>query len=622
MINGVSFGGMTGSAGVVTSKGAGFNLNHAPNTKQSIFGQYFYGNAIVDRRQESEIRQYNGDSILTNKTILTGDIITNSHNIGIGGKFKPDTLTTIQVNASYTIGLQNEYRFSDINAMSNVDGPLSMGNINQNNKSNTYYYRHGFTYTRLSPTKKGRRFNLVHTLDINNRFNNYYTNSSLHYIQPTAYDSLLDQLRREDVPRTDLMTSFNYSDPLSRKWTLRLGGRYEYGKLTNAIATFNPNSADNKYDVINPQLSSNFFRENHRFFVTAGFELKAGKDFTITPSVRGLVQDVNNVLASLPNPVRQKQSNILPAFTLVYKQFNFNYSEDITLPAYSYLLPVADNTNPYLISKGNPDLLPAERHNFSVSYSLNDTKRSLNIWLYANGGFVKNDVVQNMFINQTGIQTNMPVNADGSSNFGINYNINKQYKNNQRFIVSWSLGAWYGINSSKLLYNGEESRQSTFNLSQWSSLNFNFNDKFEWNNSYSIGYNFTRYTSPSFKPLKIVSHYTTTEMVLRYPKHVIWESSLNYNYNGNIPAGLPKDVVRWNAAVNFTMLRDEKGVLKISVFDILNQNAGVSMYPSRNMVNIFRSNVLGQYIMATFTYNIRAIGGAKKKVGGERLFLF
>jgi hypothetical protein len=58
------------------------------------------------------------------------------------------------------------------------------------------------------------------------------------------------------------------------------------------------------------------------------------------------------------------------------------------------------------------------------------------------------------------------------------------------------------------------------------------------------------------------------------------------------------------------------------VFDILNRNAGVSMYPSRNMVNIFRSNVLGQYIMATFTYNIRAIGGAKKKVGGERLFLF
>lgn len=622
MINGVSFGGMTGSAGVVTSKGAGFNLNHAPNTKQSIFGQYFYGNAIVNRRQESEIRQYNGDSILTNKTILTGDVITNSHNIGIGGKFKPDTLTTIQVNASYTIGLQNEYRFSDINALSNVDGPLSMGNINQDNKSNTYYYRHGFTYTRLSPTKKGRRFNLVHSLDINNRFNNYYTNSSLHYIQPTAYDSLLDQLRREDVPRTDLMTSFNYSDPLSKKWTLRLGGRYEYGKLTNAIATFNPNSANNKYDVINPQLSSNFFRENHRFFVTAGFELKAGKDFTITPSVRGLVQDVNNVLASLPNPIRQRQNNILPAFTLVYKQFNFNYSEDVTLPAYSYLLPVADNTNPYLISKGNPDLLPAERHNFSVSYSLNDTKRSLNIWLYANGGFVKNDVVQNMFINQTGIQTNMPVNADGSSNFGINYNINKQYKNNQRFIVSWNLGAWYGINSNRLLYNGEASKQSTFNLNQWSSLNFNFNDKFEWNNSYSIGYNFTKYTSPSFKPLKVVSHYTNTEMILRYPKHVIWESSVNYTYNGNIPTGLPKGVVRWNAAVNFTMLKDEKGVLKISMFDILNQNAGVSMYPSRNTVNIFRSNVLGQYIMATFTYNIRAIGGAKKKVGGEKLFLF
>ncbi|NCI45639.1 outer membrane beta-barrel protein [Sediminibacterium soli] len=622
MINGISFGGMTGSGGVVTSKGGGFNLNHAPNARQSIFGQYFFGNAVADRRQESEIRQYNADTVVTNRTQLTGDVITNAHNIGIGGKFKPDTLTTIQVSMNYTIGLQDEYRFSDIRADNNLRGPLSTGMINQTNKSNTYYYRHGFMYTRLSPTKKGRRFNLVHNLDINNRFNNYYTNSSLHYIRPTAYDSLLDQLRREDVPRTDLSAAFNYSDPLGKKWTLRVGGRYEYGKLVNAIATFNPNSTDKKYDVINRQLSSNFFRENHRFFAAAGFEYKAAKDLTITPSVRGLVQEVNNALASLPQAIRQSQRNLLPALTVVYKQLNLNYSEDISLPAYAYLLPVADNTNPYNISRGNPDLLPSERHNFSVNYYFNDTKRNLNIGLYANGGFVKNDVVQSIHINQTGIQTNMPVNADGSSNFGINYNINKQYKSNPKFIVSWNAGAWYGFNKSKLLYNGETGWQSTFNLNQWSSLNFNLNDKFEWNNSYSIGYNFTEYTSQAFKTLKVVSHYANTEMISRHIKHVILESSLNYNYNGNIPAGLPKGIVRWNAAVNITMLKDEKGVLKLSVFDILNQNAGVSMYANRNTVNIFRTNVLSQYFMATFTYNIRAIGGAKKKVGGERLFNF
>jgi hypothetical protein len=39
-------------------------------------------------------------------------------------------------------------------------------------------------------------------------------------------------------------------------------------------------------------------------------------------------------------------------------------------------------------------------------------------------------------------------------------------------------------------------------------------------------------------------------------------------------------------------------------------------------VTTSETNVLGQYFMATFTYNIRSIGGAKKKVGGDRLFMF
>jgi len=89
-----------------------------------------------------------------------------------------------------------------------------------------------------------------------------------------------------------------------------------------------------------------------------------------------------------------------------------------------------------------------------------------------------------------------------------------------------------------------------------------------------------------------------------------------------VPAGAPKEIVRWNAAVNFTMLKDEVGVLRLSVFDILNQNQNLNAYANRNMITTSQTNTLAQYFMATFTYNVRA-AGVKKKVGGrERLFLF
>jgi hypothetical protein len=621
-INGINFGGSQNFGGIATSKGLGVNINHAPNAKQSLFAQYFYGNIMIDRLNRNSSEQHNLDTIVTNNSVLTGDVFTNAHNIGIGGKIKPDSVTTIQFSANYMIGKQDEYRFTDVSAKHNILGDMSYGDIDQNNKANTYYYRQNFTYTHLSPTKKGRRLSLINDVSINNRFNDYYTNSWVHYVRPTAYDSLLNQLRDENVPRTDIITTLNYSEPMSKISTMRLGARYEYGKLTNDVTTFNPDSLGIKYDRINPSLSNTFFRESHRAQAMAGFEFKLSKDMTITPGARILVQRVNNALSSVASSIEQKETNLLPQLTFVYKQFTFNYSEDIVLPNYNFLLPVTDNTNPYLISRGNPTLRSAQRHNLSAYYYMSNPKKNLNINLNANGGFAYDEVIQNIVVDQKGIQTNTPLNADGTSNFGINYNINKQYKTNPKFIVSWNLGAWYGYNRSKLLYNFESSFQSTYNINQWAGFSFNFNDKVEWNNSYSIGYNFTHYTSDAFKKLEVTTQYGNSELVVRYPKHVIWETNANIVYNSSIGNGLPKTIVRWNAALNFTMLKDEKGVLKIGIFDILNRNAGINMYASRNMVSTNETNVLGRYLMATFTHNIRAIGGAKKKVGGEKLFLF
>ena len=624
-INGVSFGGIQNYGGISTSKGLGFNLNHAPNAKQSLFAQYFYGNILIDRLNQTDTRQYYGDTIISNNTTVTGGVVTHAHNIGIGGKFKPDSVTTLQVSANYTIGLQDEDRFSDVSSLNNILGALSKGNIVQDNLANSYYYRHALTYTRLSKTKKGRRFTIFHNLDVNNRFNDYTTDSKTNYLYPTPYDSLLHQLREEGVPRTDAVAAFNYSEPINKTFTMRVGGRYEYSKLNNAITTYNPNPINNKYDVVNGAQSSNFFRESNRFYVTAGLEYRK-KDFTITPSLRVLLQGVNNIVAkSTTGQVKQKSDDLLPGLGITYKQFNFNYNKDISLPNYTYLMPVADNTNPYFINKGNANLLASERHNFSVNYYFNNTKKNMNIGLNANGGFVENDIIQSIVVDGKGVQTNTPVNTNGSSNYGINYNVNRQYKNNPKFIYAWNFGAWYGFNRSKLLFNGETSWQQTYNLQQWGGINLNFNDKLEWNTSGSVGFNFTDYTSKNFKRLEVKTQSIFSELIVRMPKHVIWETSFNYNANGSSVAGVPTSFTRWNAAINFTMLKDEKGVLRIAMFDILNQGNSVNTFANRNMITISRTNVLSRYFMATFTYNIRAIGGAggaKKKVGGERLFLF
>lgn len=621
-INGVNFGGMQNYGGVSTSKGAGFNLNHAPSTKKSFFAQYFYGNVVVDRRTQTTTEQFNDDTVITNGTLLRGGVVTQAHNIGVGARLKPDSVTNLLINASYTIGHTDENRLSDVSSINNLIGQLSSGNIGQKNIGNTYYYRQSINFTHLSKTKKGRRYTLSHNLDINNRFNDNTTASEMVFYYPSHYDSLSSQLRSERIPRTDANFMFNYSDPLSKRLTFRTSGRYEFGKLNNDISTFNKSAPLNPgFDVPNDSLTSNFERISNRVMASAGVEFK-WKDLAITPSLRGLLQYVDNDLESMPSSVKQEQANLLPVLSIVYKQLNFNYSRDIQLPFYTALLPVADNSNPYYIQKGNIDLLPMKRDNFSVNYYFNNAKRYFNAAVYANGAVTQNDIVQSITVDEKGIQTSMPVNADGSRNFYVNFNVYKQYKNNQKFIFSWNAGGNYNFNRSRLFYNSVSSWQSTFNFNNWVGVNLNWNDRIELNTSYSFGRNFTRYTTTELQPLKINYQWWDNELVIRWPKHVIWETQCSYSYNSNVPANTPKEIVRWNAAVNFTMLKNEAGVLKLSVFDILDQNRNLWSSANRNMIATTQTNALPQYFMGTFTYNVRP-AGVKKKVGGrERLFLF
>ena len=134
--------------------------------------------------------------------------------------------------------------------------------------------------------------------------------------------------------------------------------------------------------------------------------------------------------------------------------------------------------------------------------------------------------------------------------------------------------------------------------------------------------NFTKYTSANFKKLNVSNYNLNNELVLRWPKHFIWETQVGYSYNGSIPAGMPKEIVRWNAALNLTMLKNEAGVLKFAINDILDRNNNIWVSANRNTITTSEGNILGRYFLATFTYNVRP-AGVKKKVGGrERLFMF
>jgi hypothetical protein len=68
----------------------------------------------------------------------------------------------------------------------------------------------------------------------------------------------------------------------------------------------------------------------------------------------------------------------------------------------------------------------------------------------------------------------------------------------------------------------------------------------------------------------------------------------------------------WNLSVGKKFLKDRKGELKLTAFDVLKQNVSFSRSVSDDGNSIYtqRSQVLTQYFLLTFTYSLRNFGKA------------
>ena len=149
----------------------------------------------------------------------------------------------------------------------------------------------------------------------------------------------------------------------------------------------------------------------------------------------------------------------------------------------------------------------------------------------------------------------------------------------------------------------------------------NSKDKFEWSSNYTITYNFYRYKVSAFKNIDQVFHTFENEWILRFPKHFIWEANMQYYIDPIAAPGYSPRPQIWNVGVNYTMMNNERGVLKFEVSDLLNSYRHVLIDVLRNSITTRTNNVLGRYFLLSFTYNIQTIGD-KKKVGGWRMSLF
>jgi hypothetical protein len=91
---------------------------------------------------------------------------------------------------------------------------------------------------------------------------------------------------------------------------------------------------------------------------------------------------------------------------------------------------------------------------------------------------------------------------------------------------------------------------------------------------------------------------------------IIWEGiiyrlDLNHQINSGLSAGFDNNFSLINMSLGKKIFKNQRGEVSIMVYDLLGQNANVRRNITETFIEDIQTNVLQQYFMVSFTYNLR-----------------
>ncbi len=611
-LNDISFGGL--GQGLQRTSGGGINANTLLGKKTTLSLQYFYGqnNGVV--QQKTLRQQFFSDTTLYSDRVNDAETNDYSHRISAYLKTKLDSTSTLEYRPSFNFVKKDANSTDSSMTTSNFD-PLINKSINeQRQRSKGFSMQQELSYSKQFK-KKGRSFYATLNFNLNNNKADQYNDVENQFYK-TNSSTLLQQLRNQDQHSWNGRLYVNYNEPLTKSLSLRLTQTLELFHDKDNIASFEYDHATGEYIIPDEAFTNGLERDGLRNSTFAGLSYKY-KKWTITPGATWRYLRIDNEFKKDPS-LKQSFSFIMPAISVRWDKWNFNYNVFVNEPQITDLQPTVNNTNPLFISMGNPALKPTKSHSLSVNAYSYDAKNSINYNLYLNGNISEDAVIRQRTINDDGVQVSSPVNTDGVWRGQMSASMRKQYKYGSKWKISAGPSIYATYNQSLVLLNQNRSTTRNFMFNPGVNASINWDDKIELNPRYGPAWSKASYEDNIYPGLELWRHTAATDLIVRMPKKIVWETSLDYNYNPQVAAGLQKNIYRWNAAVNFLFLKQDKGQLKLSVFDILNQNNTVYRNIAENFITDTEILSLRRYFLLTFTYNIRNFAG---KVGGRDRFL-
>ena len=628
--------------GINKTNAIGINFSDVWGKKLRVSGSYFFNNSENNTGQESSTEYLPAfrSSLLKKDEQTISNSNNNNHRINMRVEYQIDSMNQLIISPNLSFQNNRSNRLSTTSNFRRSDGKLDNEIFNRtnslrngNNLNNNILYSHSFR-------KRGRTFSINLNTSYNKRDGETYTDYS-------RYDStgILDTAdnRFSDQFNSTFQTSvrISYTEPLSTKSQLQFTYNPSLSKSNANQQTYSYDSLAKGYSIFNDRLSNVF--DNKTTAHNGGIAFRTGdRDNQFTTGVNYQRTELyNNRTYPVPAFEGTKAfNNILPNAMARFKlsaksNLRLFYRTNVNQPSITQLQDVVNAENPPNYSQGNPDLKPQYSHSLFGTYTFTNTAKGTvfvgNIYAQKSNNYITNatyivsgidSIVGKNVLGQNDILSK-PINVDGYYNLRSFLTFAVPIK----FIKSnLNMNGGFTYSNVPGIFNNQNIESKNYTYSLGTVIASNVSQYVDFTVSYSA--NYSTVNAKTVNSITAAVEKSTQE----YFSHI---GSVQLNLLSKTGWFFQNDLTNqlqwqtttdkfwlWNMSIGKKFLKDRKGELKLTAFDVLKQNVSFSRSVSDDGNSIYtqRSQVLTQYLLLTFTYNLRNFGKAATNSRGNGNF--
>lgn len=607
---------MVGQQGGITATHA-LGLNYSDNwgKKVKVSGSYFF-NATDNNNNTTLSRTYltsQDNNLLYNET-STANNNNQNHRINLRLEYDIDSQNSIVLTPRVSLQVNdNSNTLSGTNtlpsglAFGNTDTRTTADNIGLN-FSNNLLYRHKFD-------KKGRTISLNVNTQINNR-DGEGTNYAGYRLP--ADTTLLDQEYTLTTKGYTIAPGLNYTEPVGKNAQLQLNYSPSYSKNESDKQTNNLNTANNTYTDFDTLLSNTYDNINIRHKGGLSYRYNDKKQtFNIGADAQYTTLDGTQYFPTAFT-TNKTFTNLLPNVMYNYrfnqsKNLRIMYRTNTDVPSVSQLQNVVDISNPLLLKTGNPDLKQSYSHRLVTRYGGANPKNATSFFVFAFANYVNNyignatfiptqDTAINNYSVSRGSQITLPVNLDGYfegrtfATYGIPAGFIKSNIN---------LSAGFNYTRTPAIINNQTNYNDNYGINGGVTIGSNISEKIDFSAGYTGNYNIGKNTLQTQTDNSY--YFQTTSLKFNWLpwKGLVLNTNMIHTLYTGLGQGFNQEFLLWNAGVGYKFLKDRSLEVKLTAFDLLNQNTAVTRNITDTYIEDSQTNVLQQYFMLNVTYTLR-----------------